>query len=100
MVKESSREQPVESYTLANLKAYHSMDSGSGPHDISTKDSANDISLYIQDYLYNMQDNIRQWKYTFLEGCAPPRFGLTSDCCDNLRRSNVVVGKLHYNFIK
>ena len=68
--------------------------------DISTKDSANDISLYIQDYLYNMQDNIRQWKYTFLEGCAPPRFGLTSDCCDHLRRSNVVVGKLHYNFIK
>ena len=61
--------------------------------DISAKDSPDDISLYILDYLYNMQDNIRQWTYAFLEGCAP-RFGLTSDCCDNLRRSNVVVGKL------
>ena len=66
--------------------------------DIWAKDSPDDISLYILDYLYNMQDNIRQWTYAFLEGCAP-RFGLTSDCCDNLRRSNVVVGKLHYNFI-
>ena len=54
--------------------------------DIWAKDSPDDISLYILDYLYNMQDNIRQWTYAFLEGCAP-RFGLTSDCCDNLRRS-------------
>ena len=68
--------------------------------DILTKDRADDISLYIQEYIYNITCQeiicIRQWTHAF---CAP-RFGLTSDCCDNLRRrSNVVVGKLTTTFI-
>ena len=63
--------------------------------DILTKDRADDISLYIQEYYITCHKIIygplSQWTYAF---CAP-RFGLTSDCCDNLRRrSNVVVGKL------